>query len=84
MARLRACMLVWALSEAMCTKWRMRNSRVLQRGPGSEVRGRGRCKTSQERERGLGLWKDWVCKQGWAWGGACAPVVWGGKFSKHL
>lgn len=38
MARLRACMLVWALKEAMCTRWRMRNSRVLQRGaPGVRV-----------------------------------------------
>lgn len=49
MARLRACMLVCALSEAMCTKWRIRNSRVLQKGQhGAEV-------TQRSHGAGVGL-----------------------------
>ena len=51
MARLRACMLVWALNEAMCTRCLMRNSRVLQKGgvkgPSSHRVGAGREARSQ-------------------------------------
>lgn len=95
MARLRACMLVCALYEAMCTKWRIRNSRVLQKrrhgaedtqGPHGAGVGLGPgswTRRGQSRPLVEGEPGLWEVRAGGG-EGPHTPVVRDGQFSKHL